>query len=184
MKRITLVFIIMLGILPLRAGNLLSPDKQLELKAGINNKSEIIYALSYKGKEIIKPSKLGLELKNAPSLLEGFTLKNTKESSFDETWKPVWGEVSEIRNHYNELLLEFEQKATERTIKIRFRLFNDGLGFRYEFDKQKNLNYFRVADERTEFVLTGDHKAFWIPGDYDTNEYYYTATIVTGKQYS
>lgn len=176
MKQITLVFIIMLGILPLRAGNLLSPDKQLELKAGINDKSEIIYALSYKGKEIIKPSKLGLELKNAPSLLEGFTLKNAKESSFDETWKPVWGEVSEIRNHYNELLLEFEQKATERTIKIRFRLFNDGLGFRYEFEKQKNLNYFRVADERTEFALTGDHKAFWIPGDYDTNEYYYTTT--------
>lgn len=176
MKQITLVFIIMLGILPLRAGNLLSPDKQLELKAGINDKSEIIYALSYKGKEILKPSKLGVELKNAPSLLEGFTLKNAKESSFDETWKPVWGEVSEIRNHYNELLLEFEQKATERTIKIRFRLFNDGLGFRYEFEKQKNLNYFRVADERTEFALTGDHKAFWIPGDFDTNEYYYTTT--------
>ncbi len=83
----------------------------------------------------------------------------------------MWGEVSEIRNHYNELLLEFDQKATERTIKIRFLLFNDGLGFRYEFEKQKNLNYFRVANERTEFALTGDHKAFWIPGDYDTNEY-------------
>jgi hypothetical protein len=176
MKRIALLLFIMLGMLAVRAEKLLSPDKQLELNAGINDKSEIIYTLSYKGKEVIKSSKLGLELKNTPSLLEGFTLKNAKTSSFDETWKPVWGEVSEIRNHYNELLLEFDQKATERTIKIRFRLFNDGLGFRYEFEKQKNLNYFRVANERTEFALTGDHKAFWIPGDYDTNEYYYTTT--------
>ena len=136
MKRIALLLFIMLGMLAVRAEKLLSPDKQLELNAGINDKSEIIYTLSYKGKEVIKSSKLGLELKNSPSLLEGFTLKNAKTSSFDETWKPVWGEVSEIRNHYNELLVHLHQSSTDRKLNIRFRLFNDGLGFRYEFPEQ------------------------------------------------
>jgi hypothetical protein len=158
------------------AENLLSPDKNFRLDFSINPSGEAEYALFYKEKPVIKTSRLGLELKKAPSLLSGFTIQKSETSTFNETWKPVWGEVSEIRNNYNELLIVLEQKAEQRTMKIRFRLFNDGLGFRYEFDKQHNLNYFQVADERTQFAMTGDHKTFWIPGDYDTNEYYYSTT--------
>ena len=130
--------------------------------------------LYYKGKAVIKPSKLGLELKDDPGLMSGFTIEKSETSTFDETWQPVWGEEKEIRNHYNELAVTLDQKAQERDILIRFRLFDDGLGFRYEFPLQKNLNYFVIKEEHTQFAMTGDHKAFWIPGDYDTQEYDYT----------
>ncbi|WP_373730116.1 glycoside hydrolase family 97 protein, partial [Bacteroides heparinolyticus] len=130
--------------------------------------------LFYKGKSVINPSKLGLELKNDSGLMNGFTLANASTSTFDETWQPVWGEVKYIRNHYNELVVTLNQKVQDRNMIIRFRLFNDGLGFRYEFPLQKNLNYFIVKEERTQFAMTGDHTAFWIPGDYDTQEYDYT----------
>jgi hypothetical protein len=146
------------------------------LSFSVNETGVPVYSLNYKEEVVLKPSKLGLELKNMPSLLSGFTIQKTETNTFDETWKPVWGEVKEIRNNYNELLVILEQKKEQRSIKIRFRLFNDGLGFRYEFDKQANLNYFQVADEKTEFAMTGNHKTFWIPGDYDTNEYCYTTT--------
>ena len=106
--------------------------------------------------------------------MDGFTLVEAKTSTFDETWKPVWGEVAQIRNHYNELAVRLEQKEQDRHIVIRFRLYDDGLGFRYEFPLQKNLNYFVIKEERTQFAMTGDHTAFWIPGDYDTQEYDYT----------
>ena len=132
------------------------------------------YELSYKGKEVIKPSTLGLELKNAPDLMAGFTVAAVKTASFDETWQPVWGEEKQIRNRYNELAVTLNQAPTDRQMVIRFRLYNEGLGFRYEFPEQKSLTYFVIKEEHTQFAMTGDHTAFWIPGDYDTQEYDYT----------
>lgn len=153
------------------AESITSPNGQLQLNFSVNSQGEPVYELFYKGKAVIKPSKLGLELKNDPGLMNGFTLADTQTSTFDETWEPVWGEVKQIRNHYNEMAVTLDQKAQDRNIIIRFRLFDDGLGFRYEFPLQKNLNYFVIKEERTQFAMTGDHKAFWIPGDYDTQEY-------------
>lgn len=156
------------------AESITSPNGQLQLNFSVNSQGEPVYELFYKGKAVIKPSKLGLELKNDPGLMNGFTLADTQTSTFDETWEPVWGEVKQIRNHYNEMSVTLDQKAQDRNIIIRFRLFDDGLGFRYEFPLQKNLNYFVIKEERTQFAMTGDHKAFWIPGDYDTQEYDFT----------
>ena len=156
------------------AKSITSPNGQLQLNFSVNSQGEPVYELFYKGKAVIKPSKLGLELKNDPGLMNGFTLADTQTSTFDETWEPVWGEVKQIRNHYNEMAVTLDQKAQDRNIIIRFRLFDDGLGFRYEFPLQKNLNYFVIKEERTQFAMTGDHKAFWIPGDYDTQEYDFT----------
>ena len=156
------------------AESITSPNGQLQLNFSVNAQGEPVYELSYKGKVVIKSSKLGLELKDDPGLMNGFTLTDTKTSTFDETWEPVWGEEKQIRNHYNELAVTLNQKAQERNIIIRFRLFDDGLGFRYEFPLQKNLNYFVIKEEHTQFAMTGDHTAFWIPGDYDTQEYDYT----------
>ena len=156
------------------AESITSPNGQLQLNFSVNSQGEPVYELFYKGKAVIKPSKLGLELKNDPGLMNGFTLADTQTSTFDETWEPVWGEVKSIRNHYNEMAVTLDQKAQDRNIIIRFRLFDDGLGFRYEFPLQKNLNYFVIKEERTQFAMTGDHKAFWIPGDYDTQEYDFT----------
>ena len=157
-----------------KAGSITSPNGQFQLNFSVNPQGEPVYELFYKGKVVIKPSKLGLELKNDPGLMNGFTLTDTRTSTFDETWEPVWGEVRQIRNHYNEMVVTLNQKMQDRNILIRFRLFDDGLGFRYEFPLQKNLNYFVIKEERTQFALAGDHKAFWIPGDYDTQEYDFT----------
>ncbi|WP_308759489.1 glycoside hydrolase family 97 protein [uncultured Bacteroides sp.] len=156
------------------AESITSPNGQLQLNFSVSAQGEPVYELSYKGKPVINPSKLGLELKNDSGLMNGFTLADAKTSTFDETWEPVWGEVKQIRNHYNELAVTLDQKAQNRNIIVRFRLFDDGLGFRYEFPLQKNLNYFVIKEERTQFAMTGDHTAFWIPGDYDTQEYDYT----------
>ena len=143
-----------------KAESITSPDGQLQLNFSVNAQDEPVYELSFKGKVVIKPSKLGLELKDDPGLMNGFTLADARTSTFDETWKPVWGEVKHIRNHYNELAVTLNQKAQDRNIVIRFRLFNDGLGFRYEFPLQKNLNYLVIKEEHTQFAMTGDHKAF------------------------
>jgi hypothetical protein len=132
-----------------------------------------VYELTYKQKPVIKQSKLGFEVAGF-SLRDGFKIIDSETATFDETWKPVWGEVKEIRNRYNELAVTFCQDKDERSMIIRFRLFDDGLGFRYEFPQQKSLNYFVITEEYTEFAMTGDHTAFWIPGDYDTQEYDYT----------
>ena len=156
------------------AESITSPNGQLQLNFSVNAQGEPVYELSYKGKPVINSSKLGLELKNDPGLMNGFTMADAKTSTFDETWEPVWGEVKQIRNHYNELAVTLNQKAQDRNIIIRFRLFDDGMGFRYEFPLQKNLNYFVIKEERTQFAMTSDHTAFWIPGDYDTQEYDYT----------
>lgn len=156
------------------AESITSPNGLLKLNVSVNEKGEPVYELSYKGKEVIKPSKLGLELKDDPGLMDGFTLSDAKTSSFDETWEPVWGEVKQIRNNYNELAITLDQKAQDRKMVIHFRLYNDGLGFRYEFPQQKNLNYFVIKEEHSQFAMAGDHTAFWIPGDYDTQEYDYT----------
>ena len=136
--------------------------------------------MAYKGKTVVKPSHLGLELakdKHASkgieetNLMDGFQIKNSQESTFDETWKPVWGETDQIRNHYNELAVTLEQPSNNREIIIRFRVYDDGIGLRYEFPQQKNLNYFIIKEEHTQFAMAGDHTAWWIPGDYDTQEY-------------
>lgn len=157
------------------AQNLQSPDGKFFLTFTLQADGTPVYNLTYKSKTVIKPSKLGLELKDdKKSLLNDFTVTNTKNTTFDETWKPVWGEVNSIRNHYNEMAVTLNQKETNRQLLIRFRLFNDGLGFRYEFPQQNNLVYFTIKEERTQFAMPGDITAFWIPGDYDTQEYDYT----------
>ncbi|SNR22854.1 glycoside hydrolase family 97 protein [Flavobacterium sp. ov086] len=158
-----------------KAQQLKSPEGKFVMEFSLQNDGTPTYSLKYKNKEVVKTSKLGLELKDdKKSLLNDFTVVDTKTSTFDETWKPVWGEVDNIRNHYNELAVTLNQKGTDRQIIIRFRLFDDGLGFRYEFPAQKNLTYFVIKEERTQFAMAGDHTAFWIPGDYDTQEYDYT----------
>ncbi len=134
------------------------------------------YSLDFKGKPIIEVSRLGFELTDQASLSNGFQLEDTATTAFDETWEPVWGETREIRNHYNELLVTLAQPKTDRKMLIRFRVFDDGLGFRYEFPLQENLIYFVIKEEKTQFAMTGDHKAWWIPGDYDTQEYDYTTS--------
>lgn len=140
-----------------------------QLKNGIPT-----YKVDYKGKPVIKESRLGLELRDGKNLMDGFEQLNATTSTFDETWQPVWGEVKEMRNHYNELLAELKQPSTDRYMNIRFRVYDDGVGFRYEFPQQKNLVYFVIKEEHSQFAMTGDHTAWWIPGDYDTQEYDYT----------
>ena len=112
-------------------------------------------------------------------MVDDFSILKSSTSAFDETWEPVWGEVKEIRNQYNELEITLEQGSPKRTVIIRFRLYDDGLGFRYEFPNQKNLSYFTIAEEITQFNLGKDYTAFWIRGDYDTNEYNYTTSLLS-----
>nr|WP_319400156.1 glycoside hydrolase family 97 protein [uncultured Carboxylicivirga sp.] len=150
-----------------------SPDGNFKMQFQIVD-GKPSYKLDYKGKAIVKESHLGFELFDAPDLMDGFSLVDSKTSTFDESWKPVWGEYKEIRNHYNELAVTVNQDETNRKMIIRFRLFNDGLGFRYEFPEQDNLTYFVIKEEHTQFAMAGDHTAYWIPGDYDTQEYDYT----------
>ena len=176
--------------------NIVSPDGLLEMTFSIDAQGVPSYCLDYKDSEIILPSKLGFELRgvlkaqklvyNADGTIskedrepcnsfhDGFVVESIETSSFDETWEPVWGEEAQIRNNCNELLVNLVQTSTERKMAIRFRLYDDGLGFRYEFPYQKNLSYFVIKEEMTQFALTGDHTAWWVPGDYDTQEYPYT----------
>jgi len=172
------------------AQELKSPDGKFVMNFTLIENGVPSYTLAYKGKIVIKSSKLGLELKqedskgqgfeaqksvnSKASLFNNFTTIDTKSSAFDENWSPVWGEVKTIRNNYNELAVTLNQKENNRQMLIRFRLFNDGLGFRYEFPQQNGLIYFTIREERTQFAMTGNHTAFWIPGDYDTQEYDFT----------
>ena len=172
-KWICFLLFVVVGKVAMAEG-ITSPDGNLRLEFTVNALGEPVYQLFYKEKAVVNPSKLGLELVGDPGLMNGFTLVEAGASTFDETWKPVWGEVSQIRNHYNELAVTLDQKEQNRHIVIRFRLYDDGLGFRYEFPLQRTLHYFTVKEEYTQFAMTGDHTAFWIPGDYDTQEYDYT----------
>lgn len=169
-----------------------SPDGELELRFSLSDKGEPTYALDYKGRAVVLPSRMGLELRgDAPalefgaeiqkggygepvSLYDGFEQCGAVHSEFDETWQPVWGEESSIRNRYNELAITLRQPQSGRRMVVRFRLYDEGVGFRYEFPEQEAMTYFTIREERTQFAMTGDHTAFWIPGDYDTQEYDYT----------
>nr|HPM31841.1 glycoside hydrolase family 97 N-terminal domain-containing protein [Chryseolinea sp.] len=159
------------------AQELRSPSGQLSLSFSLQGNGMPTYQLSYKGKLVIKPSTLGFELKDdAKSLFNDFTVTNTATSSHDSNWEPVWGEVKTIRDQYNELAVTLTQKVTNRQLLIRFRMFDEGLGFRYEFPSQPNLIYLVIKEELTQFAMAGDHTAFWIAGDYDTQEYDYTTS--------
>ncbi len=157
-----------------QASEVTSPNGEMKLTFTLRD-SKPYYSVSFRGKPVIKPSCLGYELHNAESLLEGFTQTGEKTSTFDETWTPVWGENKTIRNHYKELLVNLIQEKTGRVMNLRFRVYDEGVGLRYEFPQEgSKLNYFVVKEECTEFALTGDHIAWWIPGDYDTQEYEYS----------
>jgi len=156
------------------AQELSSPNGDLKMQFSISDNGEPLYELSFRGKPVIKKSKLGLSLNDSNDLLQNFEIQNTISSSYDNTWQPVWGESSEIRNHYHQLQVELRQKDTQRKLILNFRMFDEGLGFRYEFPEQKELTYFVIEEEHSQFAMTGDHTAFWIPGDYDSQEYDYT----------
>ena len=198
MKRILLSAALICIALGAMAQKVTSPDGKMELSFALDN-GRPTYTLRVDGKTVVAPSHLGYQLKKEigekstdfdwkPSratdkeasrkadFFSDFTLEKFENNSFDETWKPVWGEESSIRNHYNELLVQLKQTKNNRFLNIRFRLFDDGLGFRYEFPDQKNLTYFVVAEELTEFAMTGNHTAWWVAGDYDTQEYNYQTT--------
>ena len=153
-----------------------SPNQNVVLNFELTADGTPTYNIQFKDKDVVSTSKMGLALKNDQGLLNGFSLVDVNRSSFDETWAPVWGEESQIRNNYNEMAVTLNQAEKNRNIIIKFRVFDDGVGFRYEFPLQKHLNYFVVEEERTEFAMTGDHTALWIPGDYDTQEYNYTVS--------
>ena len=198
MKRTLLSAALICIALGAMAQKVTSPDGKMELSFSLDN-GRPTYTFSVDGKTVVAPSHLGYQLKKEngekstdfdwkPSratdkeasrkadFFSDFTLEKFENNSFDETWKPVWGEESSIRNHYNELLVQLKQTKNNRFLNIRFRLFDDGLGFRYEFPDQKNLTYFVVAEELTEFAMTGNHTAWWVAGDYDTQEYNYQTT--------
>lgn len=160
--------------IPVNAEKFTSPSGTVVVDFNLSYSGEPIYSMAFKGKEVIKPSKLGFELIGKPNLCDGFSLLKTSSSTFDETWEPVWGEVKEIRNNYNEFLTELKHDSTGWKMNVRFRLYDEGVGFRYEFPQQHGLVYFKIKEERTQFAMTGDHMAWWIPGDYDTQEYDYT----------
>ena len=174
-------FILALLVMPMMAwaGSIKSPNGNIELNFSVDNTGRPFYEMTYKGKAVVKPSFLGLELakdkhaskgQQETDLMDGFTISKEDTSEFDETWQPVWGETKDIRNHYNEYVAVLQQQSQQREILIRFRVYDDGIGFRYEFPQQKNLNYFIIKEERTEFAMAGDHTAWWLPGDYDTQE--------------
>ncbi len=180
MKRLLLFVYLLVSCAAISAQELRSPNGHFVMNFALLADGTPTYQLAYKNRPVIKPSALGFELKNDPtSLLNDFTINNTETATHDASWEPVWGEVKTIRNHYNELLVTLMQKTTERQLRIRFRLFDEGLGFRYEFPVQPKLVYFVIKEERTQFAMTGNHTAFWIAGDYDTQEYDYTTSRLT-----
>lgn len=187
MKKLTFLAMLALPTM-LMAQTVKSPNGDVEVRFALDG-GKPTYEMSYKQKAVVKPSRLGLELakdkhaskgKNETDLMDGFTIADTKTSSFDETWKPVWGETATIRNHYNELAVTLNQPSSQRNIIIRFRVYDDGMGLRYEFPQQKELNYFLIKEEHTQFAMAGDHTAWWLPGDYDTQEQETQETKLSG----
>jgi hypothetical protein len=180
MKSLLTLLLAVVLVLSLNAQAIQSPKNKLSLTFSLSQSGEPMYQLNFGKKPVILPSKLGIEVKNQDSFLDRFEIVKVESSLVDETWNPVWGEVKTIRNNYRELKVTLTQKLTKpRTMMLTFRLFDDGLGFRYEFPQQEFLSYFTVTHEKTEFKLAGNHKAFWIPGDFDTNEYDYHETVLT-----
>lgn len=173
MKLKLIISALLFSALNVDADVVTSPNGAISIDFQVKN-GVPTYKVDYKGIPVIKESKLGLELRDGKNLMDGFEQLKVTTSVFDETWQPVWGEVKEIRNHYNEYLAELKQASTDRYLNIRFRVYDDGVGFRYEFPQQKNLVYFVIKEEHSQFAMTGDHTAWWIPGDYDTQEYDYT----------
>ena len=195
MKRLLVSLMLAVPMMAL-AGSVKSPNGNIELKFSVNDEGRPFYEMTYKGRPVIKPSFLGLELAkdkhasmgmNEHDLMDGFTLVDEKTTTFDETWQPVWGETKDIRNHYVEYVatlsqqwregvrsnrtgMQLQPRVHQRQMLIRFRVYDDGIGFRYEFPQQKDLNYFLIKEERSEFAMAGDHTAWWLPGDYDTQE--------------
>ena len=193
MKRLFTLFAAVLACVSVSAQTLLSPDGNLRLEFKVADGGVPTYSLAYKGKDVVRQSALGFEFADGAyktygtffkpkhttvfPMNCGFTLLGGEQSSFDETWTPVWGENAEIRNHYNELLVRLKRDERGYLMNIRFRLYDDGLGLRYEFPEQsKKRTYFVIAEERTQFAMAGDHTAYWIAGDYDTQEYEYTVS--------
>ena len=150
-----------------------SPDGIVELSFNLKDGHIPVYSLDYKGKPVVGESHLGFKLQGS-GMYDWFEISKTETREIDETWNPVWGEESQIRNHCNEMTVTLRQTSSNRFMKICFRVFDDGMGLRYEFPDQKSMAYFVITDELTEFAMTGDHTAWWIPGDYDTQEYDYT----------
>ena len=180
MKIISLCLCALMMPLLLVAQQVKSPNGNVVVSFSLVDNGVPTYKVSYKGKPVIKQSRLGLELTPSQNdgikaedtnLMNGFKVSNTETSSFKEVWKPVWGETSSILNHYNEMAVSLTQEHPNRTIIVRFRVYNDGMGLRYEFPRQNNLGYFIIKDEHTQFAMAGDHTAWWLPGDYDTQEY-------------
>lgn len=181
MKRTNIALLgLFMGMVGIAKGQTVtSPNGNVAVTFSLTDQGVPTYQMTYKGKEVVKPSHLGLELakdnhaskgKAETDLISGFEKVNVKTSTFDETWKPVWGETATIRNHYNELAVDLNQPSSKRHITLRFRVYDDGMGLRYEFPQQPELNYFVIKEEHTQFAMTGDHKAWWLPGDYDTQE--------------
>ena len=165
--------------LPINAATVKSPNGNIELTFSVDATGRPVYSMSYKGQPVVLPSHLGLQLAadkhaskgmNETDLLAGFTIAKEETATVDETWQPVWGETRDIRNHYVEYVAVLQQQTEHRRMLLRFRVYDDGIGFRYEFPQQKELNYFLIKEEKSEFAMTGDHTAWWLPGDYDTQE--------------
>ena len=179
MKHLQFLFALLLVPCMAVAQTVKSPDGKVAVTFSLSPSGQPTYEMTFKNKQVVKPSHLGLELakdKHASKglqetdLMDGFKIADTKISTFDETWKPVWGQYKQIRNHYNELAVSLHQASSNRTIIIRFRVYDEGMGLRYEFPQQKELNYFVIKEEHTQFAMAGDHTAWWLPGDYDTQE--------------
>ena len=179
MRKIKFISALLLLPMAMMAQTVTSPGGKVAVKFSLDN-GRPTYEMTYKGQTVVKPSHLGLELAKTKyaskgmeetDLMDGFTVTKTDTATFDETWKPVWGQTATIRNHYKEMAVTLNQAATKRNIVIRFRVYDDGMGLRYEFPQQDELNYFVIKEERTQFAMDGDHTAWWIPGDYDTQEY-------------
>ncbi|WNM18052.1 glycoside hydrolase family 97 protein [Flavobacterium capsici] len=178
MKKLLILGVLLFGFIS-NAQNVLSPSKNILLTFSLEANGKPTYMVFYKDKPVVTRSNLGLVLKDGTDFTSSFTLENTVSNTFDETWQPVLGEQSSIKNHYNELKVELIQSTSKKKLNIIFKVYDEGIAFRYEFPKQPNLNYFIITDEKTEFNLTGNHKTFWIPGDFSSNEYIYEETLLS-----
>jgi hypothetical protein len=176
MKRFICIGLLLLGI-EVQSQSVQSPSKEITLNFSLSENGKPIYNVFYKNKPVVLQSNLGIKLKADDDLTTNFRIDSIGQMKVNETWQPVLGEQSNIKNNYNEMIVALSQSSSNKKINIIFRVFNEGISFRYEFPKQDKLNYFIISDELSEFNLTGNHKVFWLPGDFDTNEYNYEETL-------